>query len=171
MSSRGLRICRRRLSKTGHVPRRNKCHPKITAKSLVLGFSRRFCQGRSPFMAGSSNVFSPLNLSSSRAAYNIRMFVSCFEYYSPFFPPTDTAQRILTWKSCVEFFIKKSPPSVYEILLWQSENAICYNATRPLDLNLVIQTDFRVRDNGVVSVHFPPFDLPCFFLARIHIKQ
>lgn len=64
-------------------------------------------------------------------------------------------------------FIKKPPPSVYEILLWQTENAICYNATRPLDLNLVIQADFRVRHNGVVSVHFPPFDLPCFFLGGI----
>ena len=58
--------------------------------------------------------------------------------------------------------LNKSPPSVYEISLWQTENAICYNPTRPLDLNLVTQTDFRVRDNGVVPVHFPPFDFPCF---------
>ena len=52
-----------------------------------------------------------------------------------FFPLFTPRKENLTWKSCVEFFIKKITTSVYEILLWQTENAICYDATRPLDLN------------------------------------
>jgi hypothetical protein len=137
---------------------------QITRFGVLRSTRRRFDRRTSPVMAG---IVKFAGTHHARCWMNGRdefLHVACGTSCGILciFP---TCLHRTRWNLCVEILLTKPPPSVYEILLWQTENAICYNTTRPLDLNLVIQTDFRARDNGVVSVHFPPFDLPCFFLG------